>query len=311
MSSKYIKYGKTRRLKRGDDILHFDKLVKTHKIDGTNARICFDPDQDELRFGSRNRILTKDSDNYGFCKWGDEHVDKEPFHEHFPNVEQVVVFGEWFGSSIQGRIDYPEEKQFCVFDVFVHSKFVDWEDVVDISEKLGFCVVPHKTISSLGYVGSFDYFKKTVVEGDYKDPFSVGDRNTGEGVVIRPPVEVVSPRSGRYGERLLRKVKSKKFEEVNSKNSSSKNKEEKFDDEELEKVKKYINENRVFSVVSEISEKDPEFRAVRENTGDVIKETIRDIQEESEKDLDDRVLGKYGGSKIASIYHEMIEEGKF
>lgn len=66
----------------------------TEKIDGTNAVIRVEPGL--IRFGSRNRWLTREQDNHGFCAWGERH------QAWLANVlGDGTHYGEWYGSRIQ------------------------------------------------------------------------------------------------------------------------------------------------------------------------------------------------------------------
>ncbi|MBK8241766.1 MAG: RNA ligase family protein [Deltaproteobacteria bacterium] len=80
----------------------------TEKIDGTNAQIAFD-DAGTMWVGSRNRWLTVDSDNFGFCAWAKAH--EEELRELGPGRH----YGEWFGAGIQRKYGL-EEKRFALFN---------------------------------------------------------------------------------------------------------------------------------------------------------------------------------------------------
>ena len=84
-------------------------MVITEKIDGTNAIIGIDEDMD-IHAGSRNRWLTLDNDNYGFCKWVFEHSDD------LLKLGPGMHYGEWWGQGIQRRYGL-EEKRFSLFNV--------------------------------------------------------------------------------------------------------------------------------------------------------------------------------------------------
>jgi hypothetical protein len=102
----------------------------TEKIDGTNAQICIEHvahDYDTtnalavvigkelgesalaIYAGSRNRWLTRESDNYGFAKWVWENA------EELSKLEVGRHFGEWWGSGIQRRYNQTE-KRFSLFN---------------------------------------------------------------------------------------------------------------------------------------------------------------------------------------------------
>ena len=124
---KFIKWPKIPRLNRD--------IIITEKIDGTNAhlyaeyneivdaefevdpetadmvseRIMFRTDDLTLFCGSRNRYLTRKTDNFGFAKWVQE------------NGEELLAlghgrhYGEWWGQGIQRNYGL-DHKRFSLFN---------------------------------------------------------------------------------------------------------------------------------------------------------------------------------------------------
>lgn len=111
----------------------------TEKLDGTNGQIAFAPIElyegptDEnscvilgelvMRAGSRNRWLTLDKDNAGFCWWA------------FNNAEELSKmgvgrhYGEWYGSGIQRGYGLSGgDKRFALFNA------LRWTDNPDTPE---------------------------------------------------------------------------------------------------------------------------------------------------------------------------------
>lgn len=85
------------------------ECIVTEKIDGTNAQIFIDEDG-MMMFGSRNRWVTPEDDNYGFAKWATEHADE------LRTLGVGRHFGEWWGQGIQRKYDMTE-KRFSLFNV--------------------------------------------------------------------------------------------------------------------------------------------------------------------------------------------------
>lgn len=81
----------------------------TEKLDGTNACVVIEEDG-TVGAQSRSKLITPESDNYGFAGWvernRDELVKLGPGHH----------FGEWWGLGIQRRYNVPE-KRFSLFNV--------------------------------------------------------------------------------------------------------------------------------------------------------------------------------------------------
>jgi hypothetical protein len=103
----FVKFPKLYRL-NGDTIV-------TEKIDGTNACIVID-ELGNIYAQSRTRIITPQSDNFGFAGWVDKNkeylVSKLGIGRHY---------GEWWGKGIQrgyGRVN----KIFSLFNTSVWSE---------------------------------------------------------------------------------------------------------------------------------------------------------------------------------------------
>lgn len=105
----FIKWPSTPRFHKG--------LSITEKIDGTNA--CIRILNGEVTAQSRKRIITPESDNFGFASW---------VYENAGALTDVlgygVHFGEWFGEGIQKNPLGIEGKRFAHFSPW---KFNDTE----------------------------------------------------------------------------------------------------------------------------------------------------------------------------------------
>ncbi|MDJ0764870.1 MAG: RNA ligase family protein [Myxococcota bacterium] len=98
--TKYPGFPKVPRLNRD--------MVITEKLDGTNGLIAIEDGQ--VRAGSRNRWLSLDQDNFGFCAWVTKHADLLP-----QILGEGLHHGEWWGEGIQRRYGL-EEKRFSLFN---------------------------------------------------------------------------------------------------------------------------------------------------------------------------------------------------
>jgi hypothetical protein len=121
------------------------EIVVTEKIDGTNAQVNIQPRGsftdtelaglsvpplveigDMLIFaGSRSRWLTRQTDNFGFAKWVEEHA------QELYGLGIGRHFGEWWGSGIQRGYGLPQgEKRFSLFNSYrwidTHQSVPEW-----------------------------------------------------------------------------------------------------------------------------------------------------------------------------------------
>ncbi|MDP7733689.1 RNA ligase family protein [Mycobacterium paragordonae] len=86
-------------------------MVITEKIDGTNAAVIITEDG-EVGAQSRNRLITPESDNFGFAKWVYENE-----HVLFEILGPGYHYGEWWGSGIQRGYGLEKgEKRFSLFN---------------------------------------------------------------------------------------------------------------------------------------------------------------------------------------------------
>ncbi len=69
----------------------------TEKVDGTNALVYVNLEEDVVLAGSRNKWITPEQDNFGFAKWVEE--NKEPLKA----LGNGYHYGEWAGAGIQRR----------------------------------------------------------------------------------------------------------------------------------------------------------------------------------------------------------------
>ena len=102
------------------------KFNGTVKIHGTNASVLFSPEQWWAQ--SRERVLSIESDNAGFCMFAERNLETFRAIEH--NVRRllddisgtVAIYGEWAGKGIQKAVGVNQiDKFFCVFNICVYQ----------------------------------------------------------------------------------------------------------------------------------------------------------------------------------------------
>lgn len=87
--------------------LSSEEVIITEKIDGTNSIIHVAEDG-TVTAGSRNRWLTLEADNFGFCKWVTENADA------LRHLGPGYHYGEWYGPGIQ-RGYGTDQRRFALF----------------------------------------------------------------------------------------------------------------------------------------------------------------------------------------------------
>lgn len=122
--SNFRKYDHVERLGHSDtEGIDIGKVYVFPKLDGTNGSIW--KDGEEIQCGSRNRQLSLEEDNHGFCKW----VSEVQNYRHCVSVNpNWILYGEWMVPHTLKTYRQDIWRRFWVFDVFdIHTeKYVDY-----------------------------------------------------------------------------------------------------------------------------------------------------------------------------------------
>jgi len=106
------------------------------KIDGTNIRIFWEPEQDvSPTFGGRTdraqlptHLLTHLQKTF----------TREKFEKAFPDAKKVILFGEGYGPKIQAvGSRYRSDVSFILFDVWIDGWWLQKSSVIDIAQQIG------------------------------------------------------------------------------------------------------------------------------------------------------------------------------
>jgi hypothetical protein len=120
----------------------FDNVKHWHvseKIDGTNLRIQWTEETEEISFGGR-------TDNAQLPMSIVEHLRKTFTPSSFDNfTSDVILFGEGYGEKIQkGGGNYCKGVSFRLFDVLVGNKWwLEPYDVAAVAASMGINIAPH------------------------------------------------------------------------------------------------------------------------------------------------------------------------
>lgn len=117
--------------------LSFTGTIKLH---GTNAGIEYDTKSGNLRYYSRERIITPQDDNAGFASYMSLHEEtlKKAFaHEYGLStepVDKIIIYGEWCGGNIQKGVAITGlEKMFVIFaEKIVAGEDSAWLDITGL-----------------------------------------------------------------------------------------------------------------------------------------------------------------------------------
>lgn len=197
----FLRDVETKKLREGDftsgavEYLKDCEWIFTEKVDGTNIRVHWDGHK--VSFAGRTdkaQIPPKLVDKL-YEMFGGE--DNETILEQTFGGSEVTLFGEGYGDKIQGG-KYCKEARFILFDVTIEGRYLPFETVQQIGEKLGIPVVP---IVGKGTIAEGVEYVKTHKQ-------STLDPDTEmEGVVAKPSTELLI----HDGRRIVVKIKRRDF----------------------------------------------------------------------------------------------------
>lgn len=273
--------------------------IITEKRDGSNIQLIFNPDGQEYKIASRNRILENGEDFYGIFDVLGNYSELTQYLQELANTSEMTinVYGEVFGKGIQKRIDYGDDRYFEIFDIYCHddndSFFVDPSFIYENKILSGYMVPVFGLIKGIDNALSFE------PEGFNDGKF--------EGLVIKPYRGVYYNKKGNL---FCLKKKSPLFSEKGNKEKKKEKPKFSEDVEELHQIfGQYINKNRVLSIFSKHGE-------IEESNqiGDYIKLTLEDAKEDffksghiiSEKDAKEIKYIFNHSKKIVPILQEYL-----
>jgi len=166
------------------------------KIDGTNTRVDWNAEKQEVRFGGRTDnaqiptfLLTRLQDIF----------PKEKFIENYPEVS-MTLYGEGYGAKIQkGGGNYnPNGVDIVLFDVLIDGWWLYRNNIEDIASKLNIKCVPIVN-DGCTLMDAIEHIK-VGFHSQYGD-------FVAEGMVLKPLAMLFS----RKGGRIMAKVKHRDF----------------------------------------------------------------------------------------------------
>ena len=239
-------------LYKAQEILLFKECYALEKVHGTSAHIKWADGKLCFFAGGGNHKC--------FCAlFPDTLVDR--FREL--NLPDVIVFGESFGGKCQGMRDtYGSDLRFIVFEVKVGENWLSVPDAEDVSRTLNLPFVPYQRIPATVEAIDAELAKDSLI--------AIEPGHKREGIVLRPPLELRK----NNGERIIAKHKNEEFRETKSKRTIT----DVAKLAVLEGTRSIAEEWVTPMRLSHVLDKFPD--AGIEQTGDVIRTMIEDVQRE-------------------------------
>lgn len=195
-------------------ILMFRECYALEKIHGTSAHVSIGVARD----AQDALVLEADGTpkvEVGFYAGGASHdafvklFDVESLKSRFlalGMMTKIIVHGEAYGGKMQGMSKtYGKDLKFVAFDVKVGEHWLDVPNAEDVTVKLGLEFVPYNKVSTDTEVlnAQRDLPSRQAVRNGILEP------QIAEGVVLRPPIEVMT----KSGARICAKHKRPEFSE--------------------------------------------------------------------------------------------------
>lgn len=202
-------------LNRATQVLEFKHVYALEKIHGTSAHIAFDPEAQSAQLVDGELKTT--SSGVSFFSGG-EPYDKFVALFDVPTLEAkikerfdwpVMIYGEAYGGKQQGMsATYGPNLRFVVFDIKIGTHWLDVPKAHDVALALGLEFVDYELIPT--DIESLDREKNKPSTQAVRN--GMGDDKMREGIVLRPPFEVML----NNGKRIIAKYKREEFSERKS-----------------------------------------------------------------------------------------------
>ena len=291
-----MSYRHIENLYKNKEILLFKECWASEKIHGTSTHVSWNNKTQELHIfnGGANRNLFLANFNQDLLI----EQFKQNAIEH-PDVDKITIYGEGYGNTLQKMSHtYGKELRFIAFEVLIiRGDIRFWlspPDAEKIAIKFGQEFVPYRLIKC-----DID----TINAEMYRDSEVATRRGCGsghmrEGVVLRPPIELIHPNGGR----IISKHKRPEFMEKSTKSINPEDPELlKLIEEAQEVVDEYCVPMRLIHVLDNFN--NPQMEDMQK----IIKAMIEDIiREEGDHIVQSKQLNKLIGKQTAKLFKNYL-----
>ena len=214
----------------------------------------------------------------------------------------VTVYGEAYGGKMQKMSEvYGKELRFIVFEVSIGGTWLAVPDAANVADKMSLEFVPYERgPATLEWVDAQRDLPSRIAKRR-----GLGDNKVGEGVVLRPLIELTASN----GARIMAKHKTPGFRETK--------KPREVDAERLEVLanaraiaEEWVIPNRLEHVLDQIrasvtAGEDPGI----EHTGEVVRAMLRDVKAESEGEVEwSREAERAVGTTAANLFKAHLRD---
>ena len=191
---------------KAQEVLLFKRCYVLEKVHGTSAHIGFKPSDNPAWDGCAVNIFSGGEKHDRFASLFDQDDFRARFKRDFAGITEMTLFGEAYGGRQQGMSEtYGKELRFIGFDVKIDGRWLAVPQMARVFEGFGIEVVPWKELPT----------DLILLDAERDAPSEVavrrgcGSNRPREGIVVRPPIEVVMNND----ERIIAKHKQESFSE--------------------------------------------------------------------------------------------------
>jgi len=186
-------------LYKAKDILEFRRCYAMEKVHGTSAHIKYKDDKVNFFVGG--------VDTLAFVNLFDKDFLLSKFREM--NKNEVTIYGEAYGGKCQGMsVTYGKQLKFIAFEVQIGKAWLNVPIAEKIAGDFNIEFMPYSLISTDIEVLTQERDADSIVAIRN----GIGEGKKREGIVLRPPFEVIK----QNGERIIAKYKRDDFIETNT-----------------------------------------------------------------------------------------------
>lgn len=282
-------------LYKNQDILEFKRCYAMEKIHGTSAHVAYRDGYIHLSPGGESLVR--------FEKCFDLLALTMKFSEKFTPLDTVVVYGEAYGGSCQGMSrTYGKELRFVAFEVKIGETFLNVPSAQTFCDQVGL---------------PFVHWVETSTDMDalnaQRDMPSVQSSRNGvsdimprEGIVLRPPFEVVNSR----GDRVMAKHKGVQFSERKTPDLEAMDPAKRQILEQSSAIaEEWVTPMRLVHVMDRLKASREEKDLSMTDTPFIIKLMVEDVTREAAGEIiDSPDVRKQVGSKAAQLFKKHFQD---
>jgi len=269
----------------------FKTCYALEKIHGTNCKITWDGK--ELVFFSGG----EKHENF-VALFNKEEIKSILLNKGLIEGHFVTIYGEAYGGKQQGMSEtYGKQLKFIVFDVKIDHSWLSVPDAENFAKSLN--------MEFVHYVKIPTDLDKIDAERDADSTQAirngVGNGKKREGIVLRPPIELIK----NNGDRVICKHKRDEFMETKHPRKVVDITKQKILDDAEKVADEWVTLNRLKNILSHWKEEDISI----ENTGKIIKEMVEDITREASGEIGEfsKDINKAISKKCALLFKDYFK----